>query len=99
MSCLSSRLTPAALNRRPHVCFRSCRDNFDRIRRQYVVADPSRSFFLAERQIRRLAPDFVAVLSRIMGRTAERPIDLISRYGAELNPHQIEQLKIWLATA
>jgi hypothetical protein len=75
------------------------RDNFDRIQRRYVVADPSRSLFLTERQIRRLAPDFLAVLSRIMGRTADRPIDLISRYGAELNPHQIEQLKIWLATA
>jgi len=74
------------------------RDNFDRIQRRYVVADPSRSLFLTDRQIRRLAPDFLAVLSRIMGRTAERPIDLISRFGAGISPHQIEQLKSWLAT-
>jgi hypothetical protein len=46
------------------------RDNFERIQRRYVVADPSRSLFLTDRQIRRLAPDFLGVLSRVMERTA-----------------------------
>jgi hypothetical protein len=71
-------------------------DNFDRIRRHYVIGDPGRSQFLGESKIRRLAPEFLAILSVVTGRNGDRVIDIVSRYGRTLSAQQTETLIEWL---
>jgi hypothetical protein len=72
------------------------RQKFERIKERYAVGDPDCSRLLSASEIRRLAPDFVNVLSVVMGRSGFRPIDFISRAGSFLDGEQVSQLLAWI---
>jgi hypothetical protein len=71
--------------------------NFDRIRHRYVIGDPRRSQFLGASKIRRLAPQFLETLCNVIGRTGDRVVDIVSRYGRTLSAQQTQTLIEWLA--
>jgi len=74
----------------------SHKGNFDRIKRWYVIGSPATSRFLTHADIQRLAPTFLPTLSRVLRKNGENPYDVISRYGVELSPSQVQQLIDWV---
>jgi len=72
------------------------RDNFERIRKHYVIGDSYSSRLFGDRQIRALAPTFIETLSSILEETGARAIDIVSRYGRALSPEQVVKLTDWL---
>jgi hypothetical protein len=75
------------------------RSNFGRIKRAYIVGSPVTAHFLTSKDIQRLAPSFLSTIRRVLGKNGRRPYDVISRYGSELSPKQIQQLIEWIATS
>ena len=75
------------------------KQQFDRMKNEYAIGDPSMSRMLTDRAIRFLAPQFLSKLSSIIGTSGSRAIDIISRRGRQLNQHQIQLLLSWLAGA
>lgn len=69
---------------------------FEKVRGRYVVGNAVGSRFLTGSEIQALAPDFVKVLRRILGKQGRRPIDLISRYGCELSGSQVDEFLKWV---
>jgi len=70
--------------------------NFTRIKRHYAIGDKTDSEFLSADKIKRLAPDFLATIERVLNIKGSRSIDIISRWGRRLSPDQISQLLKWL---
>ena len=71
-------------------------DNFERIKKNYVVADMSYSKLLSIDLIKKKAPDFVNILSEVFNKKGKRPIDFISRAGQELDAQQMIKIIKWL---
>jgi hypothetical protein len=75
---------------------------FHRIKDEYAIGDPAHSRFLDDRVIRSLAPHFVSTLASIIGVLTfpdQRPIDIITRKGRELDARQVRRLLAWLNKA
>lgn len=67
-----------------------------RIAQHYAVGRRSTSMFLNAAHIERKAPTFLSTLAAVLGKSGDRPIDLISRKGRTLTPAQVQQLIAWL---
>jgi hypothetical protein len=75
---------------------------FSRIKGEYAIGDPANSRLLDDHAIRSLAPDFVVTLSTILGipqPTGQRPYDIITQKGREINAQQVSRLLAWLSKA
>lgn len=69
---------------------------FDKVTREYVIGDPTRSRFLSEVEISLLAPHFVVFLKSLFGGSGSRPFDFIHRYGRELTESQVCTFLKWI---
>lgn len=69
---------------------------FHKVKQHYVIGDPRTSRMLSPSEINRLAPSFVARLSKILGRSGRRPFDIISRRGRILTQSQVQELLVWI---
>jgi hypothetical protein len=69
---------------------------WEKIARHYAVGCEGSSRLLTAADIQRKAPSFLPVLRKILGKSGDRAIDLISRRGAKLNPEQVAQLLAWV---
>lgn len=69
---------------------------FQKVKQRYIVGSPRASRFLTGQEIERLAPSFVHTLSRILGRSGNTAIELVSRYGCELSEAQVKDLLRWI---
>ena len=74
------------------------RRNFEKIKNRYVVGDPSHSRFLRAKDIMKHAPEFLSMLTTVMGRVGKRPIDVITRHGISAMDNEVQQLIDWLET-
>jgi hypothetical protein len=78
------------------------KSKFLRIKDEYAVGDPANSRLLDDSAIRALAPQFVPMLLEITGIPScdgQRPFDIITRKGRELNADQVRRLLAWLVQA
>jgi hypothetical protein len=69
---------------------------FEKIKQHYAIGDRSNSRMLTDRQIRRLAPEFLGVLGDVVGKHGTRAIDIISRRGRKIDAGQVKMLLQWL---
>lgn len=69
---------------------------FEHIRQHYIVGDKETSAFLAEEQIRALAPGFVPALNRIFGMNRETPFAILGRSGRRLSDDQVDAILAWM---
>lgn len=76
------------------------KNQFDRIKSEYAIGDSATAKFLDDRQIRRLAPTFLPTLGailRVPSLPNQRPIDLITRQGRQLDAGHVRRLITWLS--
>ena len=71
-------------------------DKFHKIKRHYVISNPTQSRMLTPAEICKLAPSFTSKLTQVMGKSGARPIDIISRKGTILLPNQVNELLAWV---
>jgi len=69
---------------------------FEKVKERYAVGYKDKSNILSKERIERLAPSFLSRLQAFTGKTGNRPIDIITRYGLELGDTQVEQFVAWV---
>ena len=69
---------------------------FNKIKDRYAIGDPARSRMLTHAEISKSASSFPAELARIVGKSGQRAIDIISRKGTILLPNQVDELLSWV---
>jgi hypothetical protein len=74
------------------------KDKFQKIKNDYVVGDPLNSRMFNDLEIRALAPTFIPTLNSIFGKSGQRAIDIVSKYGQKLNEQQVKSLLQWLTS-
>ncbi len=75
--------------------------NFERIQAHYVIGNPQSSWFgLLDAETRanlsQKAVEFPRVLREVFDLPGERPIDIITRAGKEMNQAEVEALRRWV---
>lgn len=69
---------------------------FHKIKDRYAIGDPAQSRMLTYAEISKSASSFTAALARIVGKSGQRAIDIISRKGTILSPNQVNELLAWV---
>lgn len=73
------------------------RDNFDRIKKRYAVADMSNSRVFSKKEIIKKAPEFVKLLNNIFNKSGNKPIDIISKAGIQyISKSKVDKILNWL---